>query len=434
MDGKIPEASPRHKRILDYVDITTLKKILNAFTTTTNLMANIVDVEGISIFSKKDVEKCSKFCRIIYGLENGIERCRSAYKRAGKQASIFGEPYIFRCPSGLIEWAAPIKVNEEHIGTVICGQVLMWEPEEFFWIELREMNKDIISDFQPLFQAVEELPVITGPQVQAAAYLLYVVANYIMEAGWKNYNQIEEYSNLSSMYHAEIENKKNSEKQFDCVNSVDSLIEENEIVVQLYGNEKKAKGYLQNLIAIIRYESGNHLTMMRSKIAELLIVLSRVTGSMGMDAAYSSEIINEYIPRIFDANSIENLNIITLKAIDRYLEGVKKISSKSSHGKVSAIMRFIENNYMHELTLEKISGSIYLSPSYAGRMFKDNTGMSIMTYVNKVRIAKAKKFLLNPHYQIEGIAQNVGFTDASYFTKVFKKVEGISPTHFRKHK
>jgi len=55
-----------------------------------------------------------------------------------------------------------------------------------------------------------------------------------------------------------------------------------------------------------------------------------------------------------------------------------------------------------------------------------------MTYVLKTRNEKAKDFLMNPHYQIEEIANNVGFSDASYFTKVFKKFEGITPTQFRK--
>ena len=56
-----------------------------------------------------------------------------------------------------------------------------------------------------------------------------------------------------------------------------------------------------------------------------------------------------------------------------------------------------------------------------------------MTYTLRTRIEKAKNFLMNPHYQIEEIANNVGFLDASYFTKVFKKYEGITPTQFRKY-
>ena len=167
------------QELLNLIDMESLKEILNAFTTTTGLTANVVDVNGRSIFARKDVTKCCKFCKLIMAMDHGLERCQSAYKRAGRQAALFGEPYIFRCPAGLIEWAAPIMVNGRHLGSIICGQVLMWEPEEFFWIELREMNKSLTSNFKELFKAVEELPVVSGDTVQAASYLLYIVANFI---------------------------------------------------------------------------------------------------------------------------------------------------------------------------------------------------------------------------------------------------------------
>ena len=96
---------------------------------------------------------------------------------------------------------APIVLNGEHVGTIIWGQVLMWEPEEFFWIELRKMNQAITDDFEQLFAVVGELAVVTGNQVQASAYLLYVVANYIMKAGWENFEQSREFARQRTLYH-----------------------------------------------------------------------------------------------------------------------------------------------------------------------------------------------------------------------------------------
>lgn len=201
------------RELLNLIDVESLKSILNAFTTTTGLMANIVDVNGRSIFSKKDVRKCCKFCKLIISMKNGQERCQSAYKRAGKQAALFGEPYIFRCPSGLIEWAAPIIVDGKHLGSIICGQVLMWEPEEFFWIELREMNKSLTSDFKELFKAVEELPIVSGDMVQAASYLLYIIANFITKSGWEQKQSNAELLKQKLRLNEELENRKKLEEQ-----------------------------------------------------------------------------------------------------------------------------------------------------------------------------------------------------------------------------
>lgn len=422
---------PNQKRINDLVDIKTLQEILDAFTTTTGLMANIVDVEGVSIFPRKGIKKCCKFCRIIYNLEGGKNRCQGAYKRAGKQAALFGEPYIFRCPSGLIEWAAPIVLNGEHVGTIICGQVLMWEPEEFFWIELRKMNQPLTDDFEELFEAVGELAIVTGNQVQASAYLLYVVANYIMKAGWENYQQSREFARQRTLYHAEIENRKTLEKQLDKTEIL-SLIDEDEIIVQLQNNRNKSKAYLEGLISGLRYEAHQNLSSMQAKMTELLVILSRVASQIGLEFDVFQAINSQAIPQIYQTDSIESISVLTSKAVDAYLEHIEESAVKSENPNISLMKDYIDSHYKENLTVDAIADSACISPGYAGRIFKEQLGMPIMDYMLKVRIEKSKKLLLNPHYQIQAIAESVGYGDAGYFTKVFRKAEGITPTQFRK--
>ena len=82
--------------LIQLVDKEIIIKILDAFTNVTGLTANIVDVEGHSIFSRKDAQKNCEFCHMIWKMEKqkGISRCVGAYARAGKQAAIFDEPYI----------------------------------------------------------------------------------------------------------------------------------------------------------------------------------------------------------------------------------------------------------------------------------------------------------------------------------------------------
>ena len=58
--------------------------------------------------------------------------------------------------------------------------------------------------------------------------------------------------------------------------------------------------------------------------------------------------------------------------------------------------------------------------------------MSLMEYLTRVRIEEAKRLLHNPQYLIDEIAENIGYDDASYFTKVFKRYEGVTPTQYRK--
>lgn len=68
----------QRSRLLDLVDKNALKKLLNAFSNATGLRANIVDVEGKSIFGMADAQKNCKFCQLIWQLQHGVERCQAA--------------------------------------------------------------------------------------------------------------------------------------------------------------------------------------------------------------------------------------------------------------------------------------------------------------------------------------------------------------------
>lgn len=428
---KIPTSEAR-SQLLNFVDINTLKDILNAFTLTTGLTANVVDVDGRSIFSRKDAQNVCEFCKIIYSLDNGLKRCQGAYKRAGKQAALFGEPYIFRCPSGLIEWAAPIIVNDVHLGTVICGQVLMWEPEEFFWIELREMNKSLTSDFQELFKAVEKLPVVSGEKVQAASYMLYVLANYIMRSGWEKYNHSKELARQQSLLHEEIANRKQLEAELEEQPFQYSLDKETEFINKLKdGETEEARKQYQGIITDIIIGSKGKMEVIRTRVIELIVLMSRKAAQNNVSFEKTADINTKLIQDVLEMKTIEEINVVSSKAFDFYIKAIQTEKDKPGNGSVNEIVKYIHKHYKENLTLEEIANNVFLSTSYASRIFKKVQGVSIVEYIAKVRIEEAKKLLANPHYQIDEIASNVGYTDASYFTKVFRKYERTTPSQYR---
>ncbi|MCF8011106.1 MAG: PocR ligand-binding domain-containing protein [Clostridiales bacterium] len=127
--------------LLDSAEKELLLKILETYNSSTDLTAFIVDPNGDPIIMNKNPLESCRFCKVIRENPQARKRCSEAYARAGKLAATMGEPYIFRCPAGLVEWATPILYKGQHLGTIICGQILMWEPEDFFWIELSIMNK-----------------------------------------------------------------------------------------------------------------------------------------------------------------------------------------------------------------------------------------------------------------------------------------------------
>ena len=69
----------------------------------------------------------------------------------------------------------------------------------------------------------------------------------------------------------------------------------------------------------------------------------------------------------------------------------------------------------------------------ATAIFKESQNMTVMDYVTKVKLDEAKKMLSNPRYKIEEIAMSLGYSDGSYFSKVFRRHEGMTPTQFRQN-
>lgn len=131
---------------------------------------------------------------------------------------------------------------------------------------------------------------------------------------------------------------------------------------------------------------------------------------------------------------LESLIIVTLRAaVDKpdspiiLLQGVDFYSSLTQQ-----IKRYCIENVKSRLTLEQISDEMGISVSYICKVFKSQTGDSVLNYFNSLKIEEAKKLLLNTVYNATQIAEILGFTDAKYFNTSFKKYVGVSPIVYRK--
>ena len=95
-------------------------------------------------------------------------------------------------------------------------------------------------------------------------------------------------------------------------------------------------------------------------------------------------------------------------------------------------MEYIRHNTASRIAVSELAAFCHCSESYLSRIFKRRTGVNINVYVNKVRVEQAKNSLLLSHDSIAEIASRVGFSDPNYFSRVFTRIIGISPTEFRR--
>ncbi len=101
---------------------------------------------------------------------------------------------------------------------------------------------------------------------------------------------------------------------------------------------------------------------------------------------------------------------------------------------IDSAINYINHHFTNEISLSELADMCFMSQSHLFRLFKKRLGMTPIDYKNHLRIKKAKKLLCDPQCSIGEIADILGFENACYFTRVFKKHSGISPTEYRKQK
>lgn len=165
---------------------------------------------------------------------------------------------------------------------------------------------------------------------------------------------------------------------------------------------------------------------------------------------YNSAAIKEHLSKMFtlytnNRNKFQNLDELCLKAMCvELLVLLNKLSNSIEphfvehpsvlHKKISNIVFFIDNNYMNEITLDSIALQFNISKYHFVRLFKEIMGLTFIDYLNVVRLKESRNLLIRTNYAISRIASEVGYSDANYFCRVFKKYSNCTPSEYKKTK
>ncbi|MBZ4688056.1 MAG: transcriptional regulator, AraC family [Clostridiales bacterium] len=422
--------------LLEFTKKGVLLKILETFNSSTDLTAIIVDLEGNPIIMNENPLESCRFCKIIRNNPKARQRCSESYARAGKLAATIGEPYIFRCPAGLVEWATPILFEGQHLGTIICGQVLMWEPEDFFWIELTMMNKQFNIDMAELISAAQELPVISGKKVQAAADLLFMIANHIIKTSIISMDQRKKVERQNILLEEDLKLRRIFEVSLNWHNSNTkstsySIKKENELLSKIrLGNKQQVLAVLEDILTQLQKEYLDNVEILRMRVLELLVIISRAVIEKGAKPEKILELNCYYTKELSNLQSPKPILSCMPIIVEQYMSLAENPESKNSQI-VKQATEYIQQNYHHNLKLENIADAVFLSPYYLSHIFKEETGHTVLEYLTKIRIEEAKKLLRNSQTNVKEVAYKVGYNNPSYFSKLFRNIEGVTPSQFR---
>ena len=165
--------------LLDVVDRDTLQALQDAFAEATGMAALATDDTG----SVTQLSNPTDFCMNLTRKSRvGCDRCNKCDLEGGAEANRTGRPSVYYCHGGLVDFAAPIIVNGQHIGSLIGGQVLTEKPDE---AKFRQIARDIGVDPDEYVAAVKKVKIVPKKQIDAAASLLYQMANALSDVGYQ---------------------------------------------------------------------------------------------------------------------------------------------------------------------------------------------------------------------------------------------------------
>lgn len=168
-----------------YIDIDVLQRILENLAKATGIAFVTVDIKGKP---EADYVCFTKFCNLLRHNEKYKAICYQCDAHGGLQATIKGEPYIYRCHSGLVDFAVPIMVNGNYLGAILAGQVKVNEEEQKKYLDsIIESDLDLKSEEnRELREAYGEIEVVPYSKIAATANTIHEISNYIVEKEYIN--------------------------------------------------------------------------------------------------------------------------------------------------------------------------------------------------------------------------------------------------------
>lgn len=160
--------------------------------------------------------------------------------------------------------------------------------------------------------------------------------------------------------------------------------------------------------------------------------LSEASVRGGFDPEEAETLFVELASRLAKVATFDELIKLQKLGVTTYSDPLFRKSAKKHISLADRVNRFIQENFMHKLTIAQISNALYLHPNYLMKKYKIESGKSIMQAVNDKRVFEAVNLLRTTRISIEQISKKTGFETPQYFNAVFKKRTGKSPNQVRR--
>jgi two-component system response regulator YesN len=124
--------------------------------------------------------------------------------------------------------------------------------------------------------------------------------------------------------------------------------------------------------------------------------------------------------------------VLTNEADEVAADFVSRTTNGRKNHNLQQAIKYIHNNFSTDISLDRVAGTAGISKYHFSRLFKEMTGLTYQSYLNRVRIEQAKKLLNDEELSITDTGYAVGYSDLTHFERIFKKLTGTTPSQYRR--
>ncbi|WP_438347765.1 response regulator transcription factor [Paenibacillus sp. FA6] len=189
--------------------------------------------------------------------------------------------------------------------------------------------------------------------------------------------------------------------------------------------------YLQNHVGMLAGQYKNDVFEFKSFLSNIIFVIITLLDSYEIDTVLLNEEKYTYFRKMDEAKVVSDAVSLLQSFLDKVRQMIASMDNKDSI-RVQQLLDYMHEHYAEQLTLAELSGHFHFNTSYLSSYFSAHTKEGFSEYLNKIRIEKATELLNDVSIMISDISARVGYSDHSYFCKVFKKFTGDAPSAYRR--
>ncbi len=385
-----------------------------------------VDLGGKTVLKSGGCDFCGS--SVVAGESRLAKACHQKMAQAVEESFRWGEGYITTCPLGFVLFAVPIVEHKRLRGGFISGFAIFAEMKDDFAEEVSANLAKLGAAASPRRPKAGRLRKISLQKAKEAVSQLMSLTqkhgiNDLAFLKERNDRYIQQVKIANFLEKLKRENPDIARRILD---KQDEIIQK----VKL-GDRAGAREILNEFLGSIFFESGMNFEVIKVRIIELVVIISRAAIEAGVGAQELLGLNYSYLTELSKVTDLEELLLQVTRVLENFISKVSLGKERKRRVRFQKMREFIHRNFTGRITAGDVAREAGLSVGRALHLFREESGMAMTAYIARMKIDYGKYLLLNSDIQLAELAGQLGFYDQSHFTKNFKKIEKITPSHFR---